>query len=60
MTLFLTLTLNCFLGLGVISLAVGVAQAIVDDIDWKTTLTPLALTPVLVLVCYAMLYSGPL
>lgn len=60
MTLFFTLTLNCFLGLGVISLGVGVTQAIYDEVDWKATLTPLALTPVLVLVCYAMLYSGPL
>lgn len=60
MSLFLTLVLNCFLGLSTVSFVLFVAQAILDDVNWKAILTPLALTPVLVGVCYAMIAGGPL
>lgn len=56
----LNITFNCFLALGTLSFVLFIAQAILDEVNWKTVLTPLALTPVLVGVCCAMLYSGPL
>lgn len=60
MSQLLAIMFNCFLVLGTLSFVLFVAQAIIDEVDWKTVLAPLALTPVLTGVCLAMLASGPL
>lgn len=59
--MLVTITLNCFLVTFLVSAAIVLVTGLRDqEVSWVQAASPLALTPILIAVCYAMLSSGPL